>query len=124
GQLGAGEAPRRRRQRQEGRDRPGPRGVPGGMGPGPRRPHAARPRDRGVSLSGPRDEREGLRAQGGAGVPEMGTRVGGPRRRPRRAGGEGGGEGRLPEGARGGWPRAAGGRAEEAERPAMSGSNG
>ena len=63
---------------------------------------------------------QGLRAQGRAGVPEVGPRVGGARGRPRRPGREGGGKGRVPEGAGGGGPRGAGRRAEEAERAPMS----
>ena len=99
-QLGAGEAPRRRRQREEGRDRSRARGLPGRVGARSRRPDAARARVRGVPRRRPRHEREGLRAEGRAGVPEVGPGVGRARRRARRAGREAGGEGRVPEGAR------------------------
>ena len=44
-QLRGGQAARGRRQRAQGRDRSGARGLPGGLGPRSRRPRAARPRE-------------------------------------------------------------------------------
>ena len=86
--------------REEGRDRPRARGVPGRVGPRPRRPVAARARERGVPRRRARHERARLRRQGRAGVPRTG-RPAGPRSATRSsAQGDEGRARRLPEGAR------------------------
>ena len=80
-QRGLGEAARRRRLREEGGDRPRPRGLPEGERARSTRPDGAGPRGQGVPRGEPSHEREGLRQARRDGFSRKRTGVGGRGRR-------------------------------------------